>query len=450
MEAAGKETSAVTESVEHKVALEVDGLQWTTQRNVPRRSGLAAGNWSRSRLTQRTRDAAWQRADPQGRGRNECGSVVVSGGDPGLGNGRGGLFTNAPAIEVSKKNDVVMVDKTGTLTLGAPEVTDLVVDRMPEIDPLALVAAVEGESEHLLAQAVVRHALPADAPRWQVEGFSSIPTKGGFATGDGNRVAVGTTSLMDDESVGLGARGATRRGLGVGVRTAVLASVGGRAIAVIGVADAVRPTVAAAVAERSGLAVEVELLTGDHIAIAQRFGAQVDISTVIADVLPGDKAGKVKELMAAGRRVAMVSDGVKDAPTLPHADLRIAIGAGIDAAVRTADVVLTRSDPLDVAVGLRIGLVAVRAERQNVGWAIGYNTIALLFAAGVFEPAPGLVLRPGIAAITMAGSGALAAANALTLTWFRLPRSTGADPAGAPSGESSGASAGVSAVTGQR
>jgi len=246
----------------------------------------------------------------------------------GLGAGRGVLFKNATAIETSKKIDVVVMDKTGTLTLGAPEVTDLVVDGMPEIDALALIAAVERESEHPLAQAVVRHADTADAPRRDVEGFSSVPGKGAVATVDGHRVAVGTTSLMEDESVELGALGATQRDLAAGGRTAVLASVDGRAVAVIGLADAVRPTSAAAVAELSELGVEVVMLTGDNTATAQRIGAQLGVTTVIAEVLPGDKAAKVKELMDSGRRVAMVGDGVNDAPALAQADLGIAIGAG--------------------------------------------------------------------------------------------------------------------------
>ncbi|WP_226363894.1 heavy metal translocating P-type ATPase [Pseudonocardia abyssalis] len=339
----------------------------------------------------------------------------------GLGAGRGVLFKNATAIETSQKIDVVVMDKTGTLTQGAPEVTDLIVEGLPEIDALALVAAVERESEHPLAEAVVRHADAAGAARLAAEGFRSVPGKGAVATVDGRRVAVGNVRLMEAESVELGALGAAQQELAAGGRTAVLASVDGRAVAVIGIADAVRPTSAAAVAELTGLGVEVVMLTGDNAATAQRIGEQLGVTTVIAEVLPGDKAAKVKELMDGGRRVAMVGDGVNDAPALAQADLGIAIGAGTDVAVETADVVLMRSDPLDVAVALRIGRGTVRKMRQNLGWAIGYNAIALPIAAGVFEPAFGLVLRPEIAAITMAGSSIIVAVNALTLKRLRLP-----------------------------
>lgn len=201
----------------------------------------------------------------------------------------------------------------------------------------------------------------------------------------------------------------------------MLAAVDGRAVAVIGIADAVRPTSAAAVAELRSMGVEVVMLTGDNAATAQRIAAQIGVTEVIADVLPGDKAAKVTELMNAGHRVAMVGDGVNDAPALAQADLGIAIGAGTDVAVETADVVLMRSDPLDVAVALRIGRGTVRKMKQNLVWAIGYNSVALPIAAGVFEPAFGLVLRPEIAAITMAGSSILVAVNALTLKRLRLP-----------------------------
>jgi Cu2+-exporting ATPase len=247
---------------------------------------------------------------------------------------------------------------------------------------------------------------------------------------DGHRVVVGNIRLMAGESVDLGALGTRQQELAAGGRTPVLAAVDGRAVAVIGIADAARPTAAAAVAELQQLGVELVMLTGDNAATAGRIAAQMGrITTVIADVLPGDKAAKVKELAEAGHRVAMVGDGVTDAPALAQADLGIAIGAGTDVAVETADVVLMRSDPLDVPVALRIGRGTVSKMKQNLGWAIGYNSIALPIAAGVFEPAFRLVLRPEIAAITMAGSGLLVAVNALTIKRLKLPKPAPAAPA---------------------
>jgi P-type Cu2+ transporter len=201
----------------------------------------------------------------------------------------------------------------------------------------------------------------------------------------------------------------------------VLVAVDGEAAAVIGIADAPRPTSAAAVAALAAADVEVVMLTGDNQATAQRIAAQLGIETVIAEVLPGDKAAKIAELRKTGKTVAMVGDGVNDAPALAQADLGIAIGAGTDVAIETADVVLMRSDPLDVATALQIGRGTVRKMRQNLGWAIGYNSVALPIAAGVFEPAFGLVLRPEIAALSMSGSSVLVAVNALLLKRLRLP-----------------------------
>jgi Cu2+-exporting ATPase len=167
--------------------------------------------------------------------------------------------------------------------------------------------------------------------------------------------------------------------------------------------------------------VQVVMLSGDNEATARRIAGQLGIDTVIAEVLPGDKAAKITELQRSGRRVAMVGDGVNDAPALAAADLGIAIGAGTDVAIETADVVLMRSDPLDVTTAVTIGRGTVRKMRQNLGWAIGYNSLALPIAAGVFEPW-GLTLRPEIAAISMSGSSVLVALNAVALKRLRLPR----------------------------
>jgi Cu2+-exporting ATPase len=165
------------------------------------------------------------------------------------------------------------------------------------------------------------------------------------------------------------------------------------------------------------------MLTGDNQATAQRIAAQLGVDTVIAEVLPGDKAAQVASLQEGGKKVAMVGDGVNDAPALARADLGIAIGTGTDVAVETADIVLMRSDPLDVPTALAIGRGTLRKMRQNLGWAIGYNTLALPIAAGVFEPVIGLVLRPEIAALSMSGSSLLVATNALLLKRLKLPDS---------------------------
>ncbi|MFP5372044.1 MAG: heavy metal translocating P-type ATPase, partial [Actinomycetes bacterium] len=350
----------------------------------------------------------------------------------GLGTTRGVLFKNAAALETAKHIDVAVMDKTGTLTKGEPEVTDVVADGLPEEDLLRLVAAVERQSEHPLAGAIVHHAESRGVPVAAADGFENVPGHGAIATVDGHRVVVGNRRLLEREEVPLGSLAQTRDQLAAGGRTAVLVAVDGRAAAVIGIADAARPTAAAAVAALHELGVEVVMLTGDNEATAQRIAGLLGIDTVIAEMLPGDKSAKVAELQRSGRRVAMVGDGVNDAPALAQADLGVAIGAGTDVAIETADVVLMRSDPLDVAVALRVGRGTVRKMRQNLGWAIGYNSIALPIAAGVFEPAFGLVLRPEIAALSMSGSSFLVAVNALLLKRLRLPKPAGDEPAETP------------------
>jgi Cu2+-exporting ATPase len=344
----------------------------------------------------------------------------------GLGARRGVLFKNATALETTARIDTVVMDKTGTLTKGEPEVTDVVLDDgsglgFGESDVLALTAAVERESEHPLAAAVVRHADHDGAPQLAASDFRSVVGHGAAATVDGHRVIVGNGKLMADEQIDLGSLVGRRDEFAATGRTAVFVAVDGRATAVIAMADAPRDTAPAAVAALHDIGVRVVMLTGDNGATARRIAEYLGIDEVIAEVVPGDKAAKVKALQVAGRRVAMVGDGVNDAPALAQADVGIAIGAGTDVAIETADVVLMRSDPLDVAVALRIGRGTLRKMWQNLGWAIGYNAIALPIAAGVFEPAFGLVLRPEIAALTMSGSSVIVAVNALLLKRLSLP-----------------------------
>jgi Cu2+-exporting ATPase len=339
----------------------------------------------------------------------------------GLGAKRGILFKNALALETAARIQVVVMDKTGTLTKGEPEVTDLVTDGLDEPALLRLVAAVERESEHPLAEAIVRRAEAAGVPAVPAEAFENVPGHGAVARVDGRQVAVGNLRLMAREGVELDGLGARRQELAAGGRTVVVVAVGGRPAGLVGIADAPRETSAAAVRALHEAGVEVVMLTGDNQATAERIARELGIDTVIAEVLPGDKAAKVAELQRGGRKVAMVGDGVNDAPALAQADLGIAIGAGTDVAIETADVVLMRSDPVDVPTALTVGRGTLRKMRQNLGWAVGYNAIALPIAAGVFLPSFGLMLRPEIAALSMSGSSFLVAVNALLLKRLRLP-----------------------------
>jgi P-type Cu2+ transporter len=337
----------------------------------------------------------------------------------GLGARRGILFKNAIAIEQSASLDTVVLDKTGTLTRGEPEVVEITGDGLDEGELLRLVAAVERESEHPLAEAIVKAAEKRGVERLRAEQFESVAGHGAVATVDGRRVLVGNRRLLEREHVSLnGLAGRAQEMSGAG-STVVHVAVDGRPAGLIAIADAPRETASKAVAALKELDIRPVMLTGDNRQTAQRIAAEVGIEEVLAEVLPADKAAKVAELQAQGRRVAMVGDGVNDAPALAQADVGIAIGAGTDVAIETADIVLMRSDPLDVATAVTIGRGTVRKMRQNLGWAIGYNSLALPIAAGVFEPW-GVTLRPEIAAISMSGSSILVAVNALALKRLNL------------------------------
>ncbi len=339
----------------------------------------------------------------------------------GLGARRGILFKNAIAIEQSARLDTVVLDKTGTLTRGEPEVVAFApADGVDDAEVLRLVAGVERESEHPLAEAIVRAAEARGLDPPHAKSFEAVPGHGALAFVDGHRLAVGNARLLEREGIaldGLAARAAELAGEG---RTVIHVALDGRATALIAIADAPRETAVEAVAALKELGIRPVMLTGDNRATAERIAAEVGIEEVIAEVLPGDKAVKVSELQRRGRKVAMVGDGVNDAPALAQADVGIAIGAGTDVAIETADVVLMRSDPLDVATAITIGRGTLQKMRQNLGWAVGYNSLALPIAAGVFAKW-GLTLRPEIAAISMSGSSVLVAVNAVALKRLKLP-----------------------------
>ena len=340
----------------------------------------------------------------------------------GLGALNGILFKNATALEQASKVRAIIFDKTGTLTVGEPKVVEIVpLPGVTEHDLLTAVASVEQSSEHPIAQAIVDLAKERGLALADALAFEAIAGHGLRGTVGGRSILSGTRKLMRDYKVDLGAleaRGDELQGAG---RTIVYTAFDGRIAGVIAVADALRPSARETIDALHRMGVEVAMLTGDNKATAERIARELALDTVFAEVLPGDKAAKVKELQAQGKLVAMVGDGINDAPALAQADVGIAIGAGTDVAMETADVVLMKSDPYDVLGAMALSRATVRKMKQNLWWAAGYNTIAFPIAAGLFYPSLGLLLRPEIAALSMSGSSLIVAVNALMLKWTKLP-----------------------------
>jgi Cu2+-exporting ATPase len=342
----------------------------------------------------------------------------------GLGAKNGILFKNASALEDATKLNVIIFDKTGTLTMGKPEVVDLVVaSGATEEQLLSAAASVDAGSDHPLAQAIVRRSANVNVPK--AVAFKNIEGKGAQAEIDGKLALLGNKLLMTENKIDLGELGAKSTELQGAGRTVVHLAVNGKMIGLIAIADAVRPTAVEAIKALRARGVEVAMLTGDNQGTADRIAKSMGIDTVFANVLPGDKASKVKELQAQGKKVGMVGDGVNDAPALTQADVGIAIGAGTDVAMESADIVLMKSDPYDVVGAIELSRATLRKMHQNLYWAVGYNVIAFPLAAGVLYP---FLLSPTFAAIAMSGSSAIVAINALMLKRTKLTgiKSTGA------------------------
>jgi len=356
-------------------------------------------------------------------------AVMVS---TGLGAANGILFKNASALEDATKLNVIIFDKTGTLTVGQPEVVEIVTaEGVTEDVLLAAAAAVEQGSDHPLAQAILRRAanLTVAAPT----GFESLDGMGARAeTADGT-VFLGNRLLMDTQKLTLGPLEAAATRLQGDGRTVVHVSQAARVIGLIAIADAIRSSSKAAVAKLRERNIEVVMLTGDNAATAKRIAADLGIESVLADVLPSQKADKVKELQATGKQVGMVGDGVNDAPALTQANVGFAIGAGTDVAMESADVVLMKSDPYDIVAAIELSRATLRKMHQNLWWAVGYNAVAFPLAAGVLFP---FVLSPEVAALSMSGSTLVVAINALMLKRTKLAgiHTAGKNAAPSPTG----------------
>ena len=334
----------------------------------------------------------------------------------GLGARYGVLFKSAIALEAAARLTVVVMDKTGTLTVGQPSVVDIVTPAgTSQPDLLAWAAAVERDSEHPVARAIVERAAGIELPA--VTDFTTVPGFGARAQVDGQTVLVGNTGIMASENITLEALEAEAARLQGGGRTVVYVARGGALVGIIAIVDAVRPTSKEAVARLQALGIDVVMLTGDNHATAERIASEVGINIVLAGVLPGQKADAIRRLQEQGKTVGMVGDGINDAPALTQASVGLAMGAGTDVAIDSADVVLTKSDLLDVVRTIEISRAALRKMHQNLFWAVAYNAVAFPLAAGVLYP---ILLRPEVAALAMSGSTVLVAVNALLLKRFRI------------------------------
>ena len=355
----------------------------------------------------------------------------------GRGAANGVLIKSAEALETACSVDYVVLDKTGTVTAGKPRVTDVeLAAGVIEADLVRVACALERKSEHPLAEAVCAYAdetHPGVDAGARVEGFEQVAGGGLAGAVDGRRVLAGNVRLMEKSGVDLGGLAQRADALAAEAKTPLFFAADGRAIGLVAVADPVKPTSAEAISRLRALGAKTLLLTGDARLTAEAVARKVGVDEVMAGVLPSQKELRVRELQRAGHRVAMVGDGINDAPALARADVGIAIGAGTDVAIGSADVVLMRSDPADVALAMELSRATMRNIRQNLFWALFYNSICIPVAAGVLVPW-GITLNPMIGAAAMGFSSVFVVGNALRLrTWKPSERRQHeATPAAAP------------------
>ena len=355
----------------------------------------------------------------------------------GRGAANGVLIKSAEALETACSVDYVVLDKTGTVTAGKPRVTDVELSAgVTEADLVRVACALERKSEHPLAEAVCTYAdetHPGVDAGARVEGFEQVAGGGLAGAVDGRRVLAGNLRLMEKSGVDLGGLAQRADALAAEAKTPLFFAADGRAIGLVAVADPVKPTSAEAISRLRALGAKTLLLTGDARLTAEAVARKVGVDEVMAGVLPSQKELRVRELQRAGHRVAMVGDGINDAPALARADVGIAIGAGTDVAIGSADVVLIRSDPADVALAMELSRATMRNIRQNLFWALFYNSICIPVAAGVLVPW-GITLNPMIGAAAMGFSSVFVVGNALRLrTWKPSERRQHeATPAAAP------------------
>lgn len=346
----------------------------------------------------------------------------------GRGAAKGILIKSAEALEITHSIDTVVLDKTGTVTQGKPVVTDVIAleadgkaageNTQAYTELLQLAFSLEKMSSHPLAEAIVKKAEACSATFQEVSDYEMIPGQGIAGTIDKARCLAGNRKLMETNRIDISVAAGLQEKLADEGKTPLYFAQGGKFLGVIAAADVVKPTSREAIARLQEMGMDVIMLTGDNARTAEAIKKQVGIKTVIADVLPQDKEEKVRQLQEQGHKVAMVGDGINDAPALARADVGIAIGAGTDVAIESADIVLMKSDLMDAASAVSLSRAVMRNIKQNLFWAFFYNAIGIPVAAGVLYPAFHILLNPMIGAAAMSFSSVSVVSNALRLRFF--------------------------------
>lgn len=342
-----------------------------------------------------------------------------------VGTGKGAelgvLFKNAPSLETAHKLQTVVLDKTGTLTQGKPTVTDVVAHAgFTEAEVLRLAASAERTSEHPVGEALVAAAHARHLELEESQDFQAMPGHGVRTTIGTQTVLVGNAQCMQEAGIDISTLHTTAEALAAEGKTPVYVAVHGHGAGLIAVADTLKPHAQEAVQTLRALGLEVLMITGDHQRTAAAVGHKLGIDRVLADVLPGEKAKHIQQLQATGKRVAMVGDGINDAPALAQADIGMAIGTGTDVAMEAADITLMSGDVRGVTTAIQLSRRTMRTIKQNLFWAFIYNIIGIPIAAGVLYPAFGLLLDPMLAAAAMALSSVSVVSNSLRLRHVRL------------------------------
>ena len=337
----------------------------------------------------------------------------------GKGAENGVLIKGGEALEITHKIDTIVFDKTGTITEGKPIVTDILTKGKDKNELLALAASAEKGSEHPLGEAIVRDAVEKGINLMKLDSFNAVPGHGIQVVINGDNILLGNLKLMKENSIDIGVFQSESDRLAEEGKTPMYISINNSLEGIIAVADTVKPSSIKAIESLHNMGIKVAMITGDNKKTANAIAKQVGIDIVLSEVLPEDKANEVKKLQDENRKVAMVGDGINDAPALAQANIGIAIGSGTDVAMESADIVLMRSDLMDVITAIKLSKATIRNIKQNLFWAFGYNILGIPVAMGVLHIFGGPLLNPMIAAAAMSLSSVSVLANALRLKNFK-------------------------------